>query len=38
MFHQNPEIDAIIEDSTQLARDYNHSYVTVEHDSPAARR
>ena len=31
MFHQNPEIDTIIENSTQLAKEYNHSYVTVEH-------
>lgn len=31
MFYQNPEIDTIIQESTQLARDLNHSYVTVEH-------
>jgi ATP-dependent Clp protease ATP-binding subunit ClpA len=31
MFSQNPEIDTIIQESTQLARDLNHSYVTVEH-------
>ena len=31
MFHQNPEIDTIIQNSTQLARDLNQSYVTVEH-------
>jgi ATP-dependent Clp protease ATP-binding subunit ClpA len=31
MFHLNPEIDSIIQNSTQLARDRNHAYVTVEH-------
>jgi len=31
MFHQNPEIETIIQDSTQYARDLNHNYVTVEH-------
>ena len=31
MLHQNPEIDAIIENSTELAKNYNHCYVTVEH-------
>lgn len=31
MFTPNPEIDTIIQESTQLARDLNHNYVTVEH-------
>lgn len=31
MLHQNPEIDTIIENSTELAKNYNHCYVTVEH-------
>lgn len=31
MFYQNPEIDTIIQSSTQLAKEYNHAYVTVEH-------
>jgi ATP-dependent Clp protease ATP-binding subunit ClpA len=31
MFRLNPEIDSIIQNSTQLARDRNHAYVTVEH-------
>ena len=31
MFSQNPEIDIIVQESSQLAKDLNHSYVTVEH-------
>jgi len=31
MFNQNPEIDIIVQESTQLAKSLNHSYVTVEH-------
>lgn len=31
MFNPNPEIDIIVQESTQLAKDLNHSYVTVEH-------
>lgn len=31
MFYQNPEIDRIIDDATQIAKEHNHNYVTVEH-------
>ena len=31
MFYQNPEIDIIIDDATQIAKEHSHNYVTVEH-------
>lgn len=31
MLQTNPEIDLIVSEATQLARNYNHEYVTLEH-------
>ena len=31
MIYQNPEIDIIVDDAAELAKELNHEYVTVEH-------
>ena len=31
MLHTNPEIDHIVSEATQLARNFSHEYVTLEH-------